>query len=184
MATAANRRASPATGTTRSAGWRSTRSNSMRGLGHASFAVIGHDRGGRVAARMALDHPACRDAAHHTRCRADARDVRANLVRLRARLLALVHAGASRAVPGDADPRGPGSLSQADHRRAQRGPRALHRSGLRGISALPVRSRYGARHLRGLPRERDDRPRTRPRDARFTAAHRLSVSWRCGARKA
>jgi haloacetate dehalogenase len=28
----------------------------MRGLGHASFAVIGHDRGGRVAARMALDH--------------------------------------------------------------------------------------------------------------------------------
>ncbi|MDR5773378.1 MULTISPECIES: alpha/beta hydrolase [unclassified Caballeronia] len=30
----------------------------MRALGHASFAVIGHDRGGRVAARMALDHPA------------------------------------------------------------------------------------------------------------------------------
>ena len=29
----------------------------MRALGHASFAVIGHDRGGRVAARMALDHP-------------------------------------------------------------------------------------------------------------------------------
>ena len=30
----------------------------MRGLGHETFAVIGHDRGGRVAARMALDHPA------------------------------------------------------------------------------------------------------------------------------
>jgi haloacetate dehalogenase len=29
----------------------------MRGLGFPSFAVIGHDRGGRVAARMALDHP-------------------------------------------------------------------------------------------------------------------------------
>jgi haloacetate dehalogenase len=28
----------------------------MRGLGHETFAVIGHDRGGRVAARMALDH--------------------------------------------------------------------------------------------------------------------------------
>jgi haloacetate dehalogenase len=28
----------------------------MRSLGHESFAVIGHDRGGRVAARMALDH--------------------------------------------------------------------------------------------------------------------------------
>ncbi len=30
----------------------------MRSLGYASFAVIGHDRGGRVAVRMALDHPA------------------------------------------------------------------------------------------------------------------------------
>jgi haloacetate dehalogenase len=29
----------------------------MRSLGHGSFAVAGHDRGGRVAYRMALDHP-------------------------------------------------------------------------------------------------------------------------------
>ncbi|WP_438391445.1 alpha/beta fold hydrolase [Caballeronia sp. DA-9] len=29
----------------------------MRTLGHDSFAVLGHDRGGRVAVRMALDHP-------------------------------------------------------------------------------------------------------------------------------
>jgi haloacetate dehalogenase len=29
----------------------------MRGLGFESFAVVGHDRGGRVAHRMALDHP-------------------------------------------------------------------------------------------------------------------------------
>jgi haloacetate dehalogenase len=29
----------------------------MRTLGHESFSVLGHDRGGRVAARMALDHP-------------------------------------------------------------------------------------------------------------------------------
>lgn len=29
----------------------------MRSHGYASFAVIGHDRGGRVATRMALDHP-------------------------------------------------------------------------------------------------------------------------------
>jgi haloacetate dehalogenase len=29
----------------------------MRALGHAQFAVVGHDRGGRVAHRMALDHP-------------------------------------------------------------------------------------------------------------------------------
>jgi len=30
----------------------------MRSLGYESFAVLAHDRGGRVAARMALDHPA------------------------------------------------------------------------------------------------------------------------------
>jgi haloacetate dehalogenase len=29
----------------------------MAGLGHRRFAVVGHDRGGRVAYRMALDHP-------------------------------------------------------------------------------------------------------------------------------
>src|SRR3954470_3502541 len=29
----------------------------MHGLGHARFAVVGHDRGGRVGYRLALDHP-------------------------------------------------------------------------------------------------------------------------------
>ena len=29
----------------------------MQALGHARFAVVGHDRGGRVAHRMCLDHP-------------------------------------------------------------------------------------------------------------------------------
>jgi haloacetate dehalogenase len=33
----------------------------MRSLGHERFAVIGHDRGGRVAHRMALDHPGAVD---------------------------------------------------------------------------------------------------------------------------
>ena len=33
----------------------------MRSLGHERFAVVGHDRGGRVAHRMALDHPAAVD---------------------------------------------------------------------------------------------------------------------------
>jgi haloacetate dehalogenase len=29
----------------------------MGGLSHEQFAVVGHDRGARVAFRMALDHP-------------------------------------------------------------------------------------------------------------------------------
>ncbi|WP_316898384.1 alpha/beta fold hydrolase [Ralstonia edaphi] len=31
----------------------------MRGFGHEQFSVVGHDRGARVAHRMALDFPAC-----------------------------------------------------------------------------------------------------------------------------
>lgn len=34
-----------------------TLAEAMRTLGHVRFAVIGHDRGGRAAYRMALDHP-------------------------------------------------------------------------------------------------------------------------------
>lgn len=33
-----------------------TLAHAMRALGHRQFAVVGHDRGGRVAYRMALDH--------------------------------------------------------------------------------------------------------------------------------
>jgi haloacetate dehalogenase len=29
----------------------------MRALGHSRFSLVGHDRGGRIARRLALDHP-------------------------------------------------------------------------------------------------------------------------------
>jgi haloacetate dehalogenase len=32
--------------------------SAMTSMGHATFSVMGHDRGARVAYRMALDHPA------------------------------------------------------------------------------------------------------------------------------
>ena len=45
------------TATTRSGRWRSTSSPVMRSLGLGAFDVIAHDRGARVAHRLALDHP-------------------------------------------------------------------------------------------------------------------------------
>ena len=50
----------PTTETTspiRSAPWRATRSRSCASSASTRFAVAGHDRGGRCAYRMALDHP-------------------------------------------------------------------------------------------------------------------------------
>ena len=46
----------------------------MRSLGHERFAVVGHDRGGRVAHRLALDHPrrvarlACSTSCRRSTC--------------------------------------------------------------------------------------------------------------------
>ena len=47
----------------------------MAALGHERFAVAGHDRGGRVAYRMALDHPDVVTAAAVLRRGADRRGV-------------------------------------------------------------------------------------------------------------
>ena len=43
----------------------------MASLGHRRFAVVGHDRGARVAYRMALDTPDMRPVPRHTRHRVD-----------------------------------------------------------------------------------------------------------------
>ena len=56
-------------------------------LGHARFAVAGHDRGARVAYRMALDRPGRRDAPGGAQHRPDRRAVRAPDAGDRRRLL-------------------------------------------------------------------------------------------------
>ena len=61
----------------------------MAALGHDRFAVAGHDRGGRVAYRMALDHPDRVRAARGPRRRAHRRGVGPRRRRDGARLLAL-----------------------------------------------------------------------------------------------
>ena len=56
-AQARHRPAMRSTSPTPSARWRRTACAVMRALGHERFMVAGHDRGGRVAYRLALDHP-------------------------------------------------------------------------------------------------------------------------------
>ena len=41
----------------------------MAALGFSSFHVVGHDRGGRVAHRLALDHPAWQGTRERSDCR-------------------------------------------------------------------------------------------------------------------
>ena len=50
-------RATASTRPTPSARWRRRMIEAMEQLGHVHFALAGHDRGGRVAYRLALDHP-------------------------------------------------------------------------------------------------------------------------------
>ena len=61
----------------------------MRALGHERFMVAGHDRGGRVAYRLALDHPAGGRRAHSDRHHSDRRSVAAHQRRWHAQVLSL-----------------------------------------------------------------------------------------------
>ena len=101
----------------------------MRRLGLDRFAVAGHDRGGRVTHRMALDHPGAVEPLGGPRHRPDGDDVCANRHGLRHRLLPLV-------LP---DPAGAAARA-ADRRR----PRVLPAPQARGLGprrATPSRPR-------------------------------------------
>ena len=77
----------------------------MAALGHEAFAVAGHDRGGRVAYRMALDHPEAVTRRRGPRHHPHGRGVGAGGRDDGARLLALGVPGAARAAAGADDPR-------------------------------------------------------------------------------
>ena len=72
-------------------------------LGHRSFAVAGHDRGGRVAYRMALDHPEAVTALGRARHRPHRRGLGAGGRDADARLLALGVPRPARAAARAAD---------------------------------------------------------------------------------
>ena len=103
----------------------------MRALGHPRFALAGHDRGGRVAHRLAVDHPDAVDAARGARHLADADDVCAHRPRLRDGLLPLVLPDPAVRPARAADRRRPGLVPAAQDRRVvgRRGRRGRRGAG-------------------------------------------------------
>ena len=77
----------------------------MRALGYTRFMIAGHDRGGRVAYRLALDHPQAVHRARPHRHHPDRRGVAARQRRLGAQRLPLVVPRAAASDARDADRR-------------------------------------------------------------------------------
>ena len=154
----------------------------MAALGLDRFAVVGHDRGGRVAHRMALDHPAAVERAGRARHRPHRHDVRPDGQGVRHPLFLVV-------LPDPALP----AARAADRRRSRIFPAHAYRrpdqdagrgrpGDLRGISALLPRSRPRAmRSARttGLPP-----PSTWSTTPPTPTARSRRLCWRCGARRA
>ena len=134
----------------------------MARLGHDRFAVAGHDRGGRVGYRMALDHPGRRRRGSRCSTSSPPGEVWSARRRpLRARLLALGVPRAARPAARAADPRRP--------RRASGSPSSAWASSA-GDPPLPGRGR------RRLPRAARRPGVRRPRCARTTARARRSTA--------
>ena len=138
----------------------------MRGLGHARFKVLAHDRGARVAHRLAADHPAAvqrmvlldiaptlamYDTDHRGLC---------------TRLLALVLPDPARPAARAPDRGRPRRLRARGDGQPQRRPGPLRppRPGRLPGRAGPARRR--TRPVRRLPRRRRHRPGARPRRPR------------------
>ena len=98
----------------------------MGSLGFDSFDVLAHDRGARVAARLAADHPDAVRRLVMLDIAPDPGDVRADHRGLRPRLLALVLPDPAGAAAGTADRGRPGRVRHRPDGRPQL--RVWHRS--------------------------------------------------------
>ena len=131
----------------------------MRALGHERFAVVGHDRGGRVAHRMALDHP----QAVERLAVLDIAPTATMYARTDKEFATRYFWWFFLIQPYDL----PERLIAADpeyflrkHIEGQtKTPGAVEPMGLPGVSSLLPRSGDPARDLRGLSRRRRHRPR-------------------------
>ena len=144
----------------------------MRGFGYEQFFVCGHDRGGRVAHRLALDHPQTVRALALL-------DISPTLTMYERTTMEFARSyyhwfflDPARAVARDVDRRGTFVLFAHEARRlGLRRLVAVRRARARRVRALLRQTRRRARDVRGLSRRGDDRPRPRPRGR--SAAHRL-----------
>ena len=161
-----------------------TWSHAMAALGHERFAVAGHDRGGRVAYRMALDHPDAVTAARRARRRADRRGVGARRRRASRSVYwhwaflaqpaplpeRLIAADPARSSTSTSAPLGLGARAGPLPRGADRPPTGALLDDPSTVEAICEDYRAGA----------DDRPRARRRRPR-PAPHRVPGARRCGA---
>ena len=136
----------------------------MEALGHARFRLAGHDRGGRVAYRLALDHPGparasspCSTSCRPGRCGTD----------MDARLANRAWHWTFLALPAPFPETLIGKDPVVLFRYARRGrhqdqePRGLRSARARALPRLLQRSAAHSRDLRGLPRRPHHRSRPR-----------------------
>ncbi len=157
----------------------------MASFGHERFAVAGHDRGGRVGYRMALDHPGGGHPAGGAGHRADGRGLGARQRSLRAAVLALAVPRPARAAGGgDAARRSAGDVLLAPLRPGPRPPSRLPDRDRRRLSGPDRQPRGGAVDVRGLPRRGVDRPRARRLRPRRGPADRVPAARAVGRARA
>ena len=154
----------------------------MEQLGFERCFVAGHDRGGRVAHRMALDHPGQGGQGRLPRHRAHAPHAHQHSARVGGRFLPLVlHGAAVRLSRADAHQLRAGALHPQEARQEGRGAGRLHARGDGRVHPLLHAGKH-PRGVRGLSRRGGHRPR--PRRGRPRIARSRCRCWCCGARKA
>ena len=153
----------------------------MEALGIERFTVVGHDRGARVAYRMALDHPGQRGTPRDLERHSHGRSVRTHGRRSITRLLAVVSACPTCSIPGTVDRRRSRARPSIHLRHLDGDGRGDRRRGVRCVPPRFVPNNHRI-DLRRLPRKLLARSPTRHRRPQCQPTYQLSPAprHRCG----